>query len=109
MSSLLCEDLFPAGLPATGSHNRAAQARSQLVALILTKAFRSHGPLKRFAKSVFSQQHRNVLRRFLLKLNRVEKPNPDIPIATEQDLRKIFLADAERLHALLGRCPWSGQ
>jgi hypothetical protein len=109
VGSLLQEDLFPAGLPATGSHNRAAQARSQLLAKGLAKTFRSRGLLKRIAKAVFSQERANGVRRFLLKLNRVEKANPDIPAATESELRKIFSSDAEQLRALLGHCPWSTQ
>jgi hypothetical protein len=106
ISSMLDCELYPEGLPDFVSHNRAAQARSQVAAAGMAKLFRSQGPVKRALRAVVPQRLAIALRHGLLSLNRVERPNGPIPEREAQLIRRMLADDGRQLVELLGRCPW---
>lgn len=108
IGALLGITLFPAAPPELAAHNRAAQARSQTVARLLAKWFRSRGPLRKALRTVVPSTWTTALRQGLLGLNRTERDNAPLPTAEARQIRESLKADAAALHKLVGRCPWAG-
>lgn len=88
------------------THNKAAKARSKLLARWIYRLLQSHGSIKRFIRTMLPHDKAVKLRHAVLNFNRVVTPYQAMNKETSDGIQKKLKSDKEHLISLIGYCPW---
>jgi len=106
VEKLLGRPLFQGVTLDLGHHNRAAKARSPLLARWTYRFIKSRNPLRRLLRSLISHEHAVQLRHAILNFNRIESSYEPMNEETARKIRGILDEDMKELIDLIGSCPW---